>query len=345
VSFISSLTGGRLFGGGPLNPCEADQIQIVTEPLGREHAGKTGIRAMHYLVTRQGPLHSGLELSAQDPRVTPRWMNEAIATYRGLHQHGFTSTIEPTQLQYHLFEADRLRAIYSHRDSVGQLLTFTQEGANPRLLELFTKQQVHLTRADVLHVFISCPPDDQPQSIERLQNDLTILAPYVRAALNGRRSEHKLAVALILTKPDGAFETAEEAREALTNERLRAMLHRLVRLLEGSDSVGQAAIFVTSAFGYGKAQRVEQAPASNGAAPPKGFSLLSEGEPEWLLKEGEMPQPHNLTALVWWSIMAGLLLKKAGPRGAELARTAQMLRADLEAMQAWYVPLNCRPLR
>jgi hypothetical protein len=58
-----------------------------------------------------------------------------------------------------------------------------------------------------------------------------------------------------------------------------------------------------------------------------------------------MPEPHNLTALVWFSIMAGLLLKKAGTRGEEMARTAQMLHDDLKAMQAWYVPLNCRPVR
>jgi hypothetical protein len=58
-----------------------------------------------------------------------------------------------------------------------------------------------------------------------------------------------------------------------------------------------------------------------------------------------MPEPHNLTALVWWSLMAGLLLKMAGPRGEEMARTAQMLLDDLKAMQAWYVPLNCRPVR
>ena len=67
------------------------------------------------------------------------------------------------------------------------------------------------------------------------------------------------------------------------------MLHRLVRLLEGSDRVGLAAIFVTSAFGYGKARQLEQPSAATAAAPPKGFSLLSEGEPEWILKEGEMP--------------------------------------------------------
>jgi hypothetical protein len=59
--------------------------------------------------------------------------------------------------------------------------------------------------------------------------------------LSCRQSERKAAVALILSKPDAEFATADEARAALTDERLRgAMLHRLVRLVEGSERVGLA---------------------------------------------------------------------------------------------------------
>lgn len=334
----------RLFGAGPVGPDDADQLEVVAETLGREHSAKSGIRHAQYTVTQQGPLPSGLELSAADPRTAPRWMNEALRTYRSLQSAGLPSTIDPTQVQYHLFEADRLRAVYSHRESVGQLLTFTQDG-DKKPQEHFSKHQEQLARTDVAHIFVPCPPDDRPASIERLKNDLTILAPNLRAALNCRAPDRKLAAALVVSRPDAAFATADEARSALTDERLRAMLQRLVRLLEGSDRVGLAAIFVTSAFGYGKARRLEPQANGNGTAPPKGLSLLSEGEPEWILKEGEMPEPHNVTALVWWSIMAGLLLKKAGRRGEEMARTAQMLHDDLQAMQAWYVPLNCRPAR
>jgi hypothetical protein len=288
MSFLFPRTAARLFAGRQPEAEEAESAHVVVETLGREHAGKTGIRAMQFKVTQQGPLPSGLELSAADPRVTPRWMNEAIATYRGLQKSGFTSTIDPTQVQYHLFEADRLRAVYSHRESVGQLLTFTQDG-DKRLQEHFGKHHDHLARADVIHLFVSCPADDRPENLERLQNDLTILAPNLRAALNCRQGERKVAAAVILSKPDGAFASAEEARAALTDERLRAMLHRLVRLLEGSERVGLAAVFVTSAFGYGKARQLEQPGGGSGAAPAKGFSLLSDGEPEWVLQEGRCP--------------------------------------------------------
>ena len=345
MSLFSPLAANRLLGSRPTDAEETSLSHIVVETLGREHSGKTGIRSMHFKVTQQGPLPSGLELSAADPRTTPRMMNEAIATYRGLQRGGFTSTIDPTQVQYHLYEADRMRAVYSHRESIGQLLTFTQDATDKKLQEQFSKHHDNLARTNVLHIFVSCPSDDRPESLERLQNDLTILTPNLRAALNCRQGDQKLAAAIILSKPDGPFASVEDARSALPDDRLRGLMQRLVRLLEGSERVGLGAIFVTSAFGYGKGRKLEQAAGGNGAVPPKGFSLLSEGEPEWILKEGEAPEPHNLTALVWWSIMSGLLLKKASHRGEEMARTAQMLADDLKAMKAWYVPLNCRPIR
>jgi hypothetical protein len=344
MSLLFPFSDARIFGGRQPETEDTEVAHVVTETLGREHSGKTGVRSMLFKVTQQGLLPSDMELSAADPRTTPRWMNESITTDRGLQKNGFTSTIDATQMQYHLFEADQLRAVYSHRESVGQLLTFTQDG-DKKLQDHFSKHQDNLARANVIHIFVPCPTDDRPESIERLQNDLTILAPNLRAALNCRQNDSKVAATLILSKPDGAFATSEEARAALPDERLRAMLHRLVRLLEGSERVGLAAIFVTSAFGYGKARKLEHQSAGNGSAPPKGLSLLSEGEPEWILKEGASPEPHNLTALVWWSIMAGLLLKKAGRRGEEMARTAQMLLDDLKTMKAWYVSLNCRPVR
>jgi hypothetical protein len=338
-----SLNGLRLFGGRQTNAVESESVQIAVETLGREHSGKTGARAMHQTITQNGPLPSGLELSASDPRTTARWLKENIEVFRGLQKGGFTSTIDPSQMQYDLFEADQTRAGYVHRESIGQLLTFTQDG-DKKLQEHFAKHQEQMSRADVIHVFVPCPPDDKPENMRRLQNDLTILNANLRGVLNCRQSDRKIAVVLILTRPDGAYASADEAKSALTDERLRAMLNRLVRLVEGSERVGLGAILVTSAFGYGKARKLEQQ-ATNSSTPPKGLSLLSEGEPEWILKEGEWPEPHNLTGLVWWSIMAGLLLKKAGRRGEEMARTAQMLLDDLKAMQAWYVPLNCRPLR
>ncbi|MBY0458296.1 MAG: hypothetical protein K2V38_13225, partial [Gemmataceae bacterium] len=262
---------------------------------------------------------------------------------RGLQHAGFTSTIVPELIQYHLFEADRLRAVLKLRESIGQLLSYTDEDSGRRAQEQFAKHHENLAVADVIHVFVSCPTDDRPESLERLQNDLALLMPNLRAVLACRPPGRQAAVAVVVSKPDPAFPTADDARAALTDERLRGMLHRLVLLLEGSDRVGLAAVFVVSAFGYGKARRLDGGGAAGGA-PAKGFSLLSQGEAEWVLKEGEAPAPHNLTALVWWTLMAGLALKPADRRGPELARTAKLLLDDIKATGGWYLPLNCRPV-
>jgi hypothetical protein len=151
-------------------------------------------------------------------------------------------------------------------------------------------------------------------------------------------------VALILNKLDTRFTNEAEARAALTDERLRTVLGRLVRIAEGSAKVGLAAIFPITAFGFGNAVPAP-APAEasrNGNGVADGASLLSHGETEWLLKPNATPVPFNLTALVWWEIMAGLLLKPADGREQELARIAQMLQGDLDAMDAWQVALTCR---
>ena len=345
MNLISSLAGSRLFGGNPANEQDNSLQEVVVETLGREHSGKTGIKSMIFKITQDGPLPSGLELSAQDPRTLVRLMNDAIATYQGLQQAGFTSTIQPEQYQFHLFEADQIRAVLNLRESIGQLLTFTSEDSEKRMQEMFRKHHDNLAKAGVIHVHISCPADDRRESLDRLKNDLSVLMPNLRAAISARNPNQKVAVAAIVTKPDGAYTSPEEARAALPDDCLRGMLGRLVSLLEGSKQVGLAALFVTSAFGYGKARRLEIPSGQNGKSPAKGLSLLSQGEPEWILKEGEMPEPHNLTGLIWWSLMAGLALKKADHRGEELARTAKLLLDDLKAMQAWYVPLECRGAR
>jgi hypothetical protein len=110
-------------------------------------------------------------------------------------------------------------------------------------------------------------------------------------------------------------------------------------LAEGSRKIGLASIIPVSAFGFGTAMPTEPAeefPINGGVSP------YSEGEVEWLLKPDAAPEPFNLTALVWWCLMGGLLFKPADEGGEELARVARMLNDDLRAMDAWVVPLNCR---
>jgi len=321
----------------------AAQIVVTVETLGREHAGKSAARLMVAKVVQKGPQESGLELTSPDPRALVKLVNVATATYQGLQKAGMIATLEAEQMLCHLCEADRLRAVLRQRDSIGHLLSFGEGSNDKRFEEQLVRHHENLTAADVIHVFVSCPPDDRPETLEQFENELGLLTNNLRVALNHRRTVRKLAVAVILSKPDGVYGSAEEAKAALPDDRLRDLFRRLVLLLEGSERVGLAAVFVVSAFGYGKARLQEQTGQATGAQ--AGHSLFSRLDRKHILKENAQPDPHNLTALVWWSLMAGLALKPAGAQGPEIARTAKMLLSDLKAMGGWYMPLQCLPTR
>lgn len=277
---MSLLSPSRLFGGRGYAPADtADLITVQVESLGREHSGKTGCGAMTFRTAQDGPLPSGLYLSSPNPRELVKLMNESIATFRGLQRGGLISTIDAELVQYHLLEGDRVRAQLKLRESIGQLLTYTDEDSARRMQEQFDRHHENLASADVIQVFVSCPTDDKPESIDRLKNDLMLLMPNLLKILNCRRSDQKAAVALVVSKPDPAFATAEEARTALTDERLLRMLHRLVLLLEGSDRVALAAIFVTSAFGYGKARRLDVRANGTAGAPARGSACSARASP------------------------------------------------------------------
>jgi hypothetical protein len=198
----------------------------------------------------------------------------------------------------------------------------------------------NLSKADVLQVVMSCPPDGSAAELERYEGDLQLHASFLRQALRVRQSSRPCAVALVLTKIDARFGGEQEARAALTDERLRAVLSRLVGIAGRSDKVALAAIWPVSALGFGTAV---PAPADeDGDGTARGGSPLSHGEAEWLLKPNASLAPFNLTGLVWWTLMTGHLLQPADGREAEPARVAALLASDLKKMSAWFVPLSGR---
>ena len=72
-----------------------------------------------------------------------------------------------------------------------------------------------LLNANVLWVVLPCPPA-YPKSNDkrRYANDLRITMAYLREALRLRTTKDAVAVALVLSKTDAMFATAQEAREA-----------------------------------------------------------------------------------------------------------------------------------
>ncbi len=326
-------TNGRT--SGPL-------VNLRLEPFGREHCGKTAVQSCLSRGPLLGAQDSGLEMTAADPRVLNQWVRQALERYRDLQVRGLTSTPTPAITEYVLCEADEPRAVLQWKDGVGQLLSHPTPDSPEDVQARWDEMVDHLAQADILVALVNCPPAGGALDLARFEQDLQLQAAYLREALKRRSLARPAALGLVVNKLDAGFSSPNEAREALTDDRLRTALARLVRLAEGSAKVGMAAILPVSAFGFGT---TVPAPSGNGreaASSAKGCSPLSEGETEWLLKPDVLPHPYNLTGMIWWCMMAGLLLQPADGRHEELGRVAKMLADDLQAMNAWIVPLHCR---
>jgi len=303
--------------------------------VGRGHAGKTAL--FHALAeTLVGDfLPSGLHLDAADPREVARMIREAEAARRALHKTGLPPTAEPSHVRYCLYDGDAPRVMCRMREVVGQVLTHTLPDSDPKLQARYQQYLRSLVNADVLWAVVPCPPADPgPGDRRRYATDLRLTMAYLREALRLRPARRPAAVALVLTKTDALFPDAAAARAALTDDVLRRALGPLVQLVEASARVSDAAVFPVTAFGYGKAVARGDGPDRGGAAEP------FDDEPVWLLRDGEAPEPHNLDALLLWSVLLGLLGRDGAGAGPAADALARVWRDDLEAGDPWLVPIK-----
>jgi hypothetical protein len=227
------------------------------------------------------------------------------------------------------------------REVIGQVLTHTLPDSEPQLQARYVEYLKDLVNAHVLWVVVPCPPaDPQQRDRRRYANDLRITMAYLREALRLRTLPQPAAVALVLSKTDALFATAQEARTALTDDVLHKALGPLVQLIEQSKHVSDAAIIPVTAFGFGKAVLHPDAGERHGA--PGSAEEPFGDEPIWLLREGESPEPYNVDTLFLWSLLLGLM-NQAGPDLAakpKLDAICRMLRDDLEAGHPWLVPIK-----
>jgi hypothetical protein len=305
--------------------------------IGRGHAGKTALFQVLGDSLVGDHLPSGLHLDAADPREVARMLRECEDAKRVLRKSGLPPTLEACETRYCIYEGDKRRVVCRMREVIGQVLTHTLPNSEKQWQARYVDYIKNLVNASVLWVVIPCPPA-APSAGDRRRyaNDLRITMAYLREALNLRTAKQPVAVALVLTKTDVLFGSAEDARVALTDGVLRKSLGPLVQLVEQSASVSDAAIVPTTAFGFGKAvlhpHATERHEAPGSAEEPFG------DEPIWLLKEGEAPEPYNLDTLFLWSMLLGILSQvKPDPK---LDRICRMLRDDLEAANPWLVPVK-----
>ena len=309
--------------------------------IGRGHAGKTALFQVLSDCLVGDFLPSGLHLDASDPREVARMIREAEAAQKLLHESGLPPTLQVSQTRYCIYKGDQRRMICRMREVIGQILTHTLPDSEPELQARYTDYLKNLVNAHVIWTVVPCPPaDPDARDRRRYANDLRITMAYLREALRLRTLRRPAAVALVLSKADVLFDTPGQARVALTDEVLRDALGPLIQLIEQSKHVSDAAIVPVTAFGFGKAVRLEggidrhEAPGS--AEEPFG------DEPIWLLREGESPVPYNLDTLFLWSLLLGLM-NQAGsdPKvEAHFDSICRMLRDDLEAGDPWLVPIK-----
>ena len=315
--------------------------QIRIGSIGRGHAGKTAL--FHALDDSLvgDYLPSGLHLDAADPREVARMIREAEESLRLLRESGLPPTLHVSQNRYALYEGDRPRMLCRLREVIGQVLTHTLPDSEPELQAQYVDYLKDLVNANVLWVVVPCPPaNPAPNDRRRYANDLRITLAYLREALRLRTLRQPAAVALVLSKTDALFATAEEARESLTDEVLHRALGPLLQLIRQSKNVADAAIFPVTAFGFGKA--VLRPEAGDRHKAPGSAEEPFGDEPIWLLKEGVSPEPHNLGALFLWSMLLGLM-NQIDPKAEvkpQIDLLCRALRDDLEAADPWVVPIK-----
>jgi hypothetical protein len=214
------------------------------------------------------------------------------------------------------------------RDVVGQDLSGTMPDSSPEQQARYERYLKWLRQAGVLALVMPLP-SKQPLNFKA---DRLLLTDYLRAAL-AKRSK-PCAVAILLTKIDLCFASAEAAQATLTDASLRSGLGPVVRVLEKSDQVAAAAIMPISVFGFDNAKGLTPS-----VAPHTQLDryYLSSGEKDYVCKMA--PQPYNLKSFIWWSLRAALLLKRlsVGERsGAAYERVASLLAQDLHDQENWW---------
>jgi hypothetical protein len=310
--------------------------------IGRGQAGKTAL--FHALgESLVGDfLASGLHVDAADPREVAQMIREAEETQRLLQMSGLPPTLHVSQTRYCLYDGDEQRVVYRMREVIGQILTHTLPDSGEPLQARYGEYLKTLINTHVLWAVVPCPPQDAgPRDRRRYANDLRITLAYLREALRRRSLKQSAAVALVLSKIDALFGSPEEARAALTDDVLRDSLGPLVQLIDQSAHVSDAVIIPVSSFGFGTAVLREPGGEREGA-PPESADEPFGSEPVWLLREGAAASPFNLHTLFLWTLLLGLL-RQSGPAGEddpEVGEVCRLLGGDLEAGDAWLVPLK-----
>jgi hypothetical protein len=336
-----------IFGLRPSHAVQAEPATVRLSLLGREHAGKTAL--LNLVSQGTDGLASGLQVDVEGPWDMAKRIQDTRQTVELLRRTGLPSTLDRPKLEVHLYEGDVKWITLSFHEVVGQLLSSTTRESSPEQKEQCGAYLSELMLSDVAWVVLPSPPREATyDDLSRYDNDIKLTRAYLRESLR-LRSGHPCSVAIVLTKLDTLFTGAEEAKAQLEKGHLIEVLRPLCDILQASEKVNRAAIFPTTSFGWNNAiprQVKQDANGKSDGIPHDGRQAggLEQGETEWILRPGVSPQPYNLTALLVWTFVSGILFQHfCDDHHTEggLGRICSSLNGDLKALEnAWYVHLK-----
>jgi hypothetical protein len=329
-------------GSGPANDIAKVLLNLRLEKIGRGNAGKSAVEWAFAKVIVSNFFASGLQLDVENPQQVAELIEKDIAIRTRLESDPLLPTTEATPIKYYLYEGERPRLCLASHECIGQILLNTKPNSPPEWKTKYQEYMDRLPRAHVLWLMFPVPPSRASASDhDRFQTDLKVTVGYLREALKLRREEVPVATAFVLTRSDSRYDDATAARNELTDEALFNMLRPLVNLVRMTDKVAEAAVFVTSAYGFGNALRK---PEFNKG--PSG-EICRHQDGQWMLKPDAHVAPFNLLALASWTLYHGLNEQKVEggtPDARTLIRIRNLLKYDLDDCDGWIVPVKTRAL-
>lgn len=318
----------------PRLPKPVAPVRVSMEMVGCPASGKTALLLATVCSLVGHCFPSGLYYGA-DPQLIADAIAKLWKRIRDLRDRALQSTLDEVAIDYTVSDGDIARIKFATHECRGQTLTETTPQSKPEEQARYRSYLQRLAEADVLWIIMAAPPPN-PSKADRLRfdNHLRLALAYLQISLQQRTSNRPCNVAGVLTKIDGLFDSAEQAREALTDDYLASALKPFVQAVRQSNRVREAVLVPTTAFGWGNAELVEEQMISD--------DLLGV-EPTWILRNDAVIEPDNIGGLMAWTLLSGILPQEVTAQGddeAAMAKVARMLSEDLSSFRSWLVPVK-----
>lgn len=312
-------------------------LKVAFELLGCECAGKTVLN-LAIVFNLVGSYLNGLFVAARDPVAFNSMRAEMFNRYSGFS----TKTMDPSLV------VKGSQLLISHEgdncidlritDPVGQANTVPTHQSDPEWHKLHQEQAARLANGNVIGIVLPAVPTNATLSDQlRFDRNVRAMSSNLHQALAAH--DGNVSVVIIGSKVDILFDSVEEAREALTDEKLLKCFEPLVRMIRDSKKVAHAAVIPTSGVGFNTTTLLED--ASRTTVDGEQQDWIGQ-EPAYVLKKNTVPAPVNTDVLMAYVLKAGCLAQIVDANNPHLWKfVAVMEQLDevLSRDDAWFVTI------